>query len=396
MSASVTMESLSFPMARKPAAAQDHVMLAYPGEGAVNAACPAPENRSERTCGMHGQRQSSVAIIIRTKNRPYFLARALDDAQRQSYADWSAIVVNDGGEPAPVDEIVDDLPPDTRTRVQVLHRQESTGMESASNAGIRASSSTFLAIHDDDDTWHPDFLNQTVRYLESSDSRAVMTRTEIVHEHVDGNQIIEDSRELYAPEITEIDASRMAISNQGVPISCLYRRDLHDEVGLYDESLPVVGDWDFYLRVLTVTTIGFIDGEPLAFYHQRPKGSAGTAGNTVNEWADLHQQIDRLVRERHFLADVQARGWGDRLVRAKLFEQQAQSLHEHLHSATMAVLARQNEIEKNLDIRLDQLNQNVQKLAQQLSALQQVTEANTPGRFLRRTLHQLFPFSRAR
>jgi glycosyltransferase involved in cell wall biosynthesis len=40
-------------------------------------------------------------VIIRTKNRPLFLARALDDVLAQEFSDWHLYVVQDGGDPAP-------------------------------------------------------------------------------------------------------------------------------------------------------------------------------------------------------------------------------------------------------------------------------------------------------
>ena len=47
--------------------------------------------------------QATVAVVIRTKNRPLFLARALDSVLAQTYEDWVGIVVNDVGDVRPVD-----------------------------------------------------------------------------------------------------------------------------------------------------------------------------------------------------------------------------------------------------------------------------------------------------
>jgi glycosyltransferase involved in cell wall biosynthesis len=52
------------------------------------------------------------------------------------------------------------------TELRVLHHAHSKGMEAASNAGIHASTGEFVVIHDDDDSWHPDFLRETVDYLD--------------------------------------------------------------------------------------------------------------------------------------------------------------------------------------------------------------------------------------
>ncbi len=38
----------------------------------------------------------SVDIVMRTKDRPVFLARALDDVLAQTFTDWRLTIVNDG------------------------------------------------------------------------------------------------------------------------------------------------------------------------------------------------------------------------------------------------------------------------------------------------------------
>ena len=50
---------------------------------------------------------ATVGIVVRTKDRPQFLTRALRSITAQSYADWQAIIVNDGGDPATVREVVE-------------------------------------------------------------------------------------------------------------------------------------------------------------------------------------------------------------------------------------------------------------------------------------------------
>lgn len=69
-----------------------------------------------------------VAIVVRTKDRPQLLRRALLNIDEQTFPDYSVVVVNDAGDPAAVDAVVAAAPPQTRDRTTVLHRAESTGM----------------------------------------------------------------------------------------------------------------------------------------------------------------------------------------------------------------------------------------------------------------------------
>lgn len=249
---------------------------------------------------------ASTAIIMRTKDRPLLLERALDDVLAQTLADWRLVIVNDGGDPEPVQRLVDARAERFRGRCRILSHRRSVGMEAASNRGLRESDSEFVVIHDDDDTWDPQFLQRSIAFLErpSCADIGVMVRTEIVYEELadDGDggaaAVRETGRGPFWTDQRSITLSDLLSINRGVPISFLYRRSLHGLVGDYDESLPAVGDWEFHLRTAQSATIGFIDGRPLAFWHQRPT-VVGVDGNSMFAAQATHDQYDLRVRERH-------------------------------------------------------------------------------------------------
>ncbi|CNI89856.1 Uncharacterised protein [Mycobacterium tuberculosis] len=92
-------------------------------------------------------------------------------------------------------------------------------------------------------------------------------------------------------------------TNRAVPIGILYRRSLHELVGFYDESLPVVGDWEFNMRAASVADILLVD-EPLAYWSLRPDAE-GSEANSVKRQAD-HARFDSMVRARAIREDLQA------------------------------------------------------------------------------------------
>ena len=77
----------------------------------------------------------------------------------------------------------------------------------------------------------------------------------------------------------------------------LYRRAVHDRLGPYREDLPVMGDWEFGIRLVTAYDIGVI-AKPLANYHRRiGAGDAPAAyANTVTSLPGLHAETDALLR----------------------------------------------------------------------------------------------------
>ncbi len=222
-----------------------------------------------------------VAVITRTQNRPKLLERALESVHNQTFQDFIHVIIVDGGNIAAVEDVLKRRSELVKDRVKLIHNETSSGMEAASNKAIKSVDSTYIAIHDDDDTWHPEFLQRTVEQLEKTDVRGVVVRTDKVTEelHADGS-VTHIKTERWLPDIKAISLYRQCIDNQMTPITFIYRREVFAEIGYYDEGLPVCGDWDFGIRFLQKYDIDYIDpGFALANYHHR-KYQPGVEGNT--------------------------------------------------------------------------------------------------------------------
>lgn len=270
----------------------------------------------------------SVAVILRTKDRPKLLQRALEDIFAQTYRGFRVVVVNDGGRPEQVRAVLELLPEASRALVTVVDHEQSRGMEAASNAGIRSCDSKYIAIHDDDDLWHPEFLQRTVHYLDNCSDAGVVVRTNIRYEEIIGDEIRETGSEPFWGDIQQISLGEMLQINRAVPISFLYRRSLHEELGYYDETMDVCGDWEFNIRVLSRQPIGFLDGEPLAFWSQRPS-AGGADANSIFDKAEDHRRFDRRVRDEYLRKDLTNGGVGILLEVSRLMADQKELLLEN-------------------------------------------------------------------
>ena len=249
----------------------------------------------------------TVAVITRTKDRPLLLHRAGKSVADQTFRDFVWVIVNDGGQAQPVDEVATQVRQD-HIEVVVVHKYVSAGMEAASNTGIRGSTSEFIVIHDDDDTWHPQFLERTVPFLKSSAGAlygGVITHTIKVREEIKNDRCNIISSQPHNDWIAAVYLSDMATMNMFPPISFLFRRSLYDQIKGYDEQLPVLGDWLFNLQFLRIADIGVIR-EPLAYYHQRINVSTPSYENTVLTGVGVHEQYDAIIRNRLMREDIEA------------------------------------------------------------------------------------------
>jgi glycosyltransferase involved in cell wall biosynthesis len=213
-----------------------------------------------------------VAVITRTKDRPHFLRRAISSVAAQTFTDYVHVIVNDGGDKEAIDVIVAGLDEKAAARIKIFHRvRPSNAPDTIFNESIDRVDSEYFAIHDDDDSWHSDFLMTTVKYLdEHKPQGAVVVRTDKIIERVEAGKIQQDKRTVWMPNLRAVSLYQQCLDNQLTPIATLYRRSAYVDVGKFDDTLPVVGDWEFGVRLLMKYDVGFIDpGFALANYHHR-------------------------------------------------------------------------------------------------------------------------------
>ena len=258
-----------------------------------------------------------IAIITRTKDRVLLLERAFRSILDQTYDDWFLMVVNDGGAPEPVDQLVERYHTEFAGRIAVLHNPAAMGMEAASNLGIAHSESESLVIHDDDDSWASTYLQMCLDELEQvrrtlpSVQGVISHATEVKEHIVEGNAIVIDSMEPFNVWVGNglLSLYRMAQSNIFPPISFLYRREALDAIGPYRADLPVLGDWEFNLRFMARFDICIVPSA-LAFYHQRTSGAESQLGNSIGAGRALHIRYDQLLRNEFLRADLHGAGNG--------------------------------------------------------------------------------------
>ena len=231
--------------------------------------------------------------MTRTRNRPLMLKRAVQSVGAQSFQDLELVIVNDAGSTGPVKSALESAPEWLRERTTVVTNETSHGREAALEDGLAASSCEFFAIHDDDDSWEPGFLAACVAHLdEHPEHGAVATRCDVVDEIVTEEGLTERGRWVMTQDKESWTLIDTMVANYVPPISQLIRREVADRIGHWDGNLLTQADWDFNLRLLATSPVGFIDGEPLAHWHHRDSTDE-SVGNSVVVDA-VHHRTDNL------------------------------------------------------------------------------------------------------
>jgi len=257
-----------------------------------------------------------VAIITRTKDRRMLLKRAIQSVESQTYPDYIHVILNDGGDRQALETL---LKQHSNKRRKVIHNQRSVGITKALNQAIRAVDSKYVTILDDDDTWPPERLEKTIPYLEATGEKAVVVKMDTIIEEIHGNEIRTISQSLHPESYEgEISLFKQCHKNYLSNAVITYRREVYEELGGYDETLPVGEDWDFGIRLLLKYDVAFLrDEKPLAFYHQRPN-QHGDDGNSVHAAVYQQEKTINLIRNRYLRQDIAAGRFGVGYVMNKL------------------------------------------------------------------------------
>ena len=185
-----------------------------------------------------------VSIIITTYNRRAFLQEALESVLGQSYKEREIIVVDDGSTDNSFD-VVANLP------VRYEWKQNG-GVSSARNLGIALAKGEYLAFLDADDRWMREKLAIQVALMEA-ESFAMSYTDEIWLR--EGRRLNQKKRHTkHSGSIYDRCLPLCIIS----PSSAVIRREVLDDVGLFDESLPVCEDYDMWLRISCKYPVLFI------------------------------------------------------------------------------------------------------------------------------------------
>jgi glycosyltransferase involved in cell wall biosynthesis len=258
----------------------------------------------------------SVGIITRTKNRPVLLRRAIESVVQQTYRSWVMVIVNDGGDPADIANLIERYQPAARGRITAIHNPVSLGMEGASKVGLQSVDTDLLILHDDDDSWAPEFLNITVHELMAIQRRfpktqGVTTYSHQVLESVRGNLIETESIAPYNDSIVPgfLSLDRMLAGNLIPPISFLFSRKAFLELDSCYEKIPYLGDWDFLIRFLSRFDI-YVLPRLLAFYHWRIGVGQDANSNTVTAEVDRHLFYRQYLLNEWLRCDFQSGKFG--------------------------------------------------------------------------------------
>lgn len=195
-----------------------------------------------------------ISVIIPTFNRAAFLKEAVQSVLNQEYfrglntARLFELIVVDDGSTDRTREVVRSFNYDIR-----YIYQENRGVSAARNVGLRHAKGDFIAFLDSDDLWKKDKI-ETQMSLMNTVSCAMICYTE--------EQWIRKG--VFVNPKKRHQKCSGWIFDKVLPLclislsSALFRREVFEKIGLFDEDLPVCEDYDFGIRLAHCYPVYFL------------------------------------------------------------------------------------------------------------------------------------------
>lgn len=201
---------------------------------------------------------AEVTVLVPFFNSGRWIVECVESVFKQTVGDWDLALIDDGS----TDDSVARIEPYLKDKRARLIKQDRGGPSAARNAGLKSSSSPFIAILDSDDVWTPVRLEKSLAALKADTTRDYCYSTAFDMRE-DGTVIKRRALETY-PDDRFLPA---LIDHNFVPSGTItFTRRCLEKVGLFDPQVNGVEDYDYSLRAAAAGLKFAAIDEPLIYF----------------------------------------------------------------------------------------------------------------------------------
>ena len=184
----------------------------------------------------------TVSVIIPTYNRANLMKEAIKSVLKQTYQDFEIIVIDDGST-ANIEETVKGF---NNFKIRYICHTNNQGVSAARNTGIRVSRGKYIALLDSDDEWLPEKLDKQIKILQDGSPKLGVVYSDLLYIDENGksmNKLRNRKKEGYIYE------DLLGENYVGPPSTLLVRKECFHKVGLFDDLVDTMEDWDMSIRI---------------------------------------------------------------------------------------------------------------------------------------------------
>ena len=178
-----------------------------------------------------------ISVIMSVYNGEKYLGEAIESILNQTFTDFEFIIVNDGS----TDNSLEIIKSYDDERIKVTNNEKNIGLTKSLNKALKVARGEYIARQDADDVSMPNRFEEQMKYLEKYPEAALLgTSVYLIDEY------------------GEIMGKRIALANPGnEPFktnqfshgSVVFKKEIIDKLGGYNELFRYVQDYELWLRI---------------------------------------------------------------------------------------------------------------------------------------------------
>ena len=241
---------------------------------------------------------ATVSVIMPAYNVAPYIGAAVESVQRQTFADWELLIVDDGSTDTTAAIARSFAAADERIR---LLQQANGGIATARNTALAVSSGAFIAILDSDDVWEPAYLAEQLAIFAAQPQIDVVTANGwFMGSRLDGQVARPFPDPRPQPTLATILEDETSIF-----IMSVFRRRVYERIGGFDEAFRTNEDYDYWLRAAHAGFQFWRNDRPLCHYRRRDDSVSAVdvrmLAGILRVYAKLRPMLAERPEERRIL-----------------------------------------------------------------------------------------------
>lgn len=257
-------------------------------------------------------KRPEISVVLPVYNGEKYLQESLESVLGQTFEGFELIIWNDGSTDSSqkmIDSIRD-------SRLKKFRSISNQGIFKTLNLAIKKSNCNLIKLWTQDDIMKPECLEKELEFHKNhSEIGMSYTSTDFIDENGD---VLIPAKQDETPEVISKELAAQLMFYYGTLTNnistVMLKREVIDNIGLFNENLKVSGDYEMWTRISGKYTLGFIK-EPLVFVRMRNEQYGRHSGSgflVLKETKAVVEALkNRLPKQIREYSDVYHR-WGNK------------------------------------------------------------------------------------
>lgn len=209
-----------------------------------------------------------ISVVIPCYNHGKYIDEAIQSVKEYKGKDYEIIIIDDGS----TDDLTNKRLKELKDEGYNVTFQENQGVSKARNNAVRFAKGKYILPLDADNKIKPDFIMKAIKILDANSSISIIYSDRQLFGNSKG---IDKSGRFELPFL---------IKQNYIDACAVYRKKVWEEVGGYDENLPLKfwEDWEFWLSAAEKGFRFFYISEALFYYRVHENSLTGRFPKSSN------------------------------------------------------------------------------------------------------------------